>query len=536
LVPVRLDSDHFDPDLYRLPEDEMNLTTPNWTALLVFVFFFLLVTVLGFVAARWKSGDLNLLHEWGLGGRRFGTIITWFLIGGDFYTAYTMIAVPALVYSVGAYGFFALPYTIIVYPIVFSVMPRLWNVCHQNNYVTAADYVEGRFGSKWLALAVAITGLLATMPYIALQLIGMQVAIAGLGIGGGGFPGIGSLISRFPWLATVVNDSPLIIAFIILALYTYTSGLRAPAMIAFVKDVMIYIVVIAAVAIIPLHLGGYGAVFQAANQAFQAKGGSTGLLLKPVQSLPFATLALGSALAAFMYPHTMTAVLSSSSVSTVRKNAILLPIYTILLGSIALLGYMAIAAGIKVDKPSGVVPALFIKIFPDWFIGFSFAAIAIAALVPAAIMSIGAANLFTRNIWKTFIRPNTSAAGESIVAKNASLIVKFGALVFIVFLPTQYAIDLQLLGGIWILQIFPAVVFGLHRTQLRSKSLLLGWLAGMTIGTVLAEIMQLKPVFPIQFGGQTFTIYIGLIALSANVVISFAVSFLLKALNTGRTR
>jgi len=176
----------------------MNPTTPNWTALFVFALFFLLVTVLGFVAARWKSGDLNLLHEWGLGGRRFGTIITWFLIGGDFYTAYTMIAVPALVYSVGAYGFFALPYTIIVYPIVFFVMPRLWNVCHRNNYITAADYVEGRFGSKWLALAVAITGLLATMPYIALQLIGMQVAIAGLGVGGVAFPGSNSTSAKEP--------------------------------------------------------------------------------------------------------------------------------------------------------------------------------------------------------------------------------------------------------------------------------------------------------------------------------------------------
>jgi SSS family solute:Na+ symporter len=505
----------------------MSPTSPNWIALIVFVFFFVLVTVLGFIAARWKSGDLNQLHEWGLGGRRFGTIITWFLVGGDFYTAYTMIAVPALVYSVGAYGFFALPYTIIVYPIVFTVMPRLWRVCHRNDYITAADYIEGRFGNRWLALAVAITGLIATMPYIALQLIGMQVAIAGLGIGGGGTPGIKSLVLQFPWLATVVNDSPLIIAFIILALYTYTSGIRAPAMIAFVKDVMIYIVVIAAVLVIPLRLGGYGAVFEAANQAFQAKGGATGLVLKPAQALPFASLALGSALAAFMYPHTMTGVLSSSSLDAVRKNAILLPIYTILLGLIALLGYMALAAGIKVDKATGAVPALFNKIFPDWFIGFSFAAIAIGALVPAAIMSIGAANLFTRNIWKAFVQPRITGAGESIVAKNASLVVKVGALVFIVFLPTQYAIDLQLLGGIWILQIFPCVVFGLYRNRLRGNALLLGWFVGMVIGTALAESMQLKPVYPLQLGGQTYTIYIGLIALTANIIVSFAGSQIL---------
>src|SRR6201995_3972573 len=145
----------------------------EWVALSVFIFFFALVTVIGFFAARWRSGPVNEhLDEWGLGGRRFGTIITWFLIGGDFYTAYTMIAVPALVYSVGAYGFFALPYTIIVYPIVFAIMPRLWKICRENDYLTAADFVHGRFASKSLALAVAITGIIATMPYIALPLIG----------------------------------------------------------------------------------------------------------------------------------------------------------------------------------------------------------------------------------------------------------------------------------------------------------------------------------------------------------------------------
>src|SRR6266436_8154457 len=169
-------------------------TDADHTALAVFLFFFALVTVMGFMAARWRRPKtLAHLDEWGLGGRQFGTWITWFLVGGDFYTAYTVIAVPALVYSVGAYGFFALPYTIIVYPLVFTIMPRLWKICRRNEYLTVADFVEGRYGSKFLALAVAITGIIATMPYIALQLIGMQVVIAGLGFGSGSFPGISML-------------------------------------------------------------------------------------------------------------------------------------------------------------------------------------------------------------------------------------------------------------------------------------------------------------------------------------------------------
>src|ERR1700761_5453407 len=333
----------------------------NVVATIVFVFFFGLVSVLGFVASRWKAADLGHIHEWGLGGRRFGAWITWFLLGGDLYTAYTVIAIPAVVYAVGAYGFFAVPYTIVIYPFLYLTMPRLWAVSRRHGYITAGDFVAGRYGDKWLGLAVALTGILATMPYIALQLVGMEKVIQALGFHGAGY----------------VAHLPLTIAFVILALYTYSSGLRAPAMIAFVKDIMIYIVVIAAVWLIPVKLGGYGHVFDAADHFFQAKGGATGILLKPTQFTAYASLALGSALAAFMYPHTMTAVLSSSSADTIRKNAVPLPAYTLLLGLIALLGYMAIAAGVHVKSASDMVPALFNTLFPSWFVGFAAAAIGI---------------------------------------------------------------------------------------------------------------------------------------------------------------
>src|SRR6202047_3261148 len=483
----------------------MNTGEVHWIALTVFVSLFLLVTVLGFLAARWKAGDMRLLDEWALGGQRFGILITWFLVGGDLYTAYTIIAVPALVYSVGAYGFFAIPYAVIIYPFVFAVMPRFWSACRQGGHLTAADFVQGRFGNSALAVAVALTGLIATMPYIALQLVGIQVVISSLGLGKG--------------------DFPLIVAFFVLALYTYKSGLRAPAMIAFVKDILIYVAVIAAVLVIPVELGGYGPVFEAAAKVFEAKGGPSGLILKPGQMLPFAALALGSALALFMYPHSVTGILSSSSARTIRWNAILLPAYTVLLGLVALLGYMAIADNVQVANPNDAVPALFLKIFPEWFVGFGFAAIAIGALVPSAIMSIGAAKLFARNLWKPFFRPKISSADETTVAKIASLAVKLGALIFIIFLPIQYAIDFQLLGGIWILQTFPSVVLGLYRAPLRGGPLFVGWIVGMITGTWLFVLAGLKPVLSVPGVGA---VYIAVIALALNLVISLGGSLVQK--------
>src|ERR671933_1586629 len=200
------------------------------TEIIVFAFLFLLVSVMGFIAARWRAPrDMLHLDEWGRGGRSFGGWVTWFLVGGDLYTAYTFVAVPALVFGVGALGFFAVPYTIVVYPMVFLAAPRLWSVAHRHGYVTPADFVRGRHGSATLALAIALTGIAATMPYIALQLVGIGAVMRTMGIAG---------------------EWPLILAFVILAAYTYQSGLRAPALIAFVKDTLIYLVVIVAVIVI----------------------------------------------------------------------------------------------------------------------------------------------------------------------------------------------------------------------------------------------------------------------------------------------
>jgi SSS family solute:Na+ symporter len=503
------------------------MSGPNVVALIVFGAFFGLVTVLGFVAARWRRGNLDELHEWGLAGRRFGTLVTWFLLGGDLYTAYTFMAVPALVFGAGAIGFFAVPYTVITYPFVFVVMPRLWSVAHKRGYITGADFVRERYGSPALALAIALTGILATMPYIALQLLGIQVVLGAMGVGGSG----------------AFADLPLIVAFVILAAYTYQSGLRAPALIAVVKDAIIYVTVIAAVVVIPAKLGGYAKIFAAvpAQKLILAapKVGDLG------QYSAYPTLAFGSAMALFLYPHSITGVLSSSGRAVIRRNTAMMPAYSFLLALIAMLGYMALAAGVDKNpayaggfKQFGTnfaVPALFLDSFPAWFAGFSFAAVAIGALVPAAIMSIAAANLFTRSVYKEYVRPDCSPKEESRVAKLVSLVVKFGALAFIVLSPQKYAIQLQLLGGVWILQTFPAMVIGLYTRWLHRWGLLTGWAVGITIGTWMAYELQFKgTVYPLHVGGLTVPGYAALWALGANLAVAVALSLVLPVLGVTR--
>ncbi|WP_419757427.1 monocarboxylate uptake permease MctP [Acidisoma sp.] len=493
-------------------------------ALGVFLTLFVLVTVLGFLGARWRRGDLGTLDEWGLGGRRFGTLISWFLLGGDLYTAYTFIAVPALVFGAGAIGFFAVPYTIIIYPILFSVFPRLWRICKRHGYLTAPEFVRGRFDSRGLALAVAITGILATMPYIALQLVGMQVVIAALGLGGSG----------------VWADVPLFVAFLVLAAFTYTSGLRAPAIIAIVKDLLIYVTVIAAAIVIPMHLGGWDKIFAAVP--------ATKLTL-PVPGPhtlgsygAYATLALGSALALFLYPHSITGILAASSGRVLKRNAALLPAYSLILGLLALLGFMAIAAGVGTAPryaagfaayhANFAVPALILAAFPPWFAGVAFAAIAIGALVPASIMSIATANIFTRDIYRSYLRPDATGAHEAGMAKLFSLLVKLGALVFILGLPAATAIQFQLLGGIWIIQTLPAVMLGLTRMRLRAGALLAGWASGMCVGTAMAASTHFKSaIFPLHLpGALTAPGYAALYALIVNLAVSLVLSAVFNVL------
>jgi solute:Na+ symporter, SSS family len=479
---------------------------------IILIVLVLAVTVLGFAAARWRpAGSLANMDEWALGGRSFGTIISWFLIGGDLYTAYTFIAVPALAYAAGPVAFFALPYTIVAYPFGILVLTRFWSVASKRGYITAADFVRDRFGDRWLELAMAVTGVIAVLPYIALQLVGMKVVFLQLG---GVFAAGGGTLA-------------LAVAFVLLAAYTYTSGLRAPALIAFIKDTLIYLTIICAVIAITHMFGGWAGIFDAAGKALAAKPKPATLLLPPTGYFAYGTLALGSALALFIYPHSITSMLAAKSRTVVQRNMALLPIYSLMLGFLALLGYAGLAAGIKTTNPQQVVPMLFAQIFPDWFAGVAYAAIVIGALVPAAIMAIGGANLFASNIFRQFSAQRDAL--ETRTAKILTLVICLFALLFVIFITPQYAIGFQFLGGAWILQTFPAFVIGLFTRWFNPKALLLGWAVGIVAGTYIAVQTNFTAAFPLHLFGGTLVGYGPFYALLLNLIVTIIATPLFNA-------
>ncbi len=502
--------------------------------LAVFIVLFCLVSIIGLLSVRWRRGDVGNLEEWGIAGRRFGGFVTWFLQGGSIYTTYSFIAVPALVFGKGIIGFYALPYLVIAYVVMFLVMPQLWTRARDSHHVTAADFVKERFESRWLAVVVAFTGIVAMVPYVALQIYGIEICLSEIGI---------------------PIEVSLVIATTVLALITYVSGLRAAALIAIAKDVLIWTTVFVAVIYIPLRLGGYGHIFSSLSRSETT--------LKPSEYLSFSTLALGSGLALYLYPHTFTGSLSATSPRVLRFNAATLPVYTIMLGMLALLGYMGVAAGISPDHHYGaniVVPALFQKIFPPWFAGVALAAISIGALVPASVMSIAAGSLFGRNIYselrlalagrgdQTHTRPPTpgrsspgrGTAGEARASKLASFTIKFLGVAFILTVPATFVINFQLAGGVWIVQTLAAVFLAPFVSWLDRRAVLAGWAVGMGWGTYLLVANHFaSSTVDLSAFGHTASLYIGVPTAFANLLVAFGGSGLAlaaKASRRGRSR
>ncbi|MGW0778927.1 sodium:solute symporter family protein [Streptomyces sp. NPDC002835] len=481
-------------------------------------------SLLAISARRLHAEDtLPSLDGWALADRSLGTVWTWLLLGGTIFTAYTFAAVPGLVYGIGAPAFFALPYTVIVCPLAFVLLPRMWQVARDHGYVTAADFVRGRYGSPPLALVVALTGILATMPYLALQLLGIRAVLTAGGL--------------YPSAAT--GDLAMATIFAGLAVATYRHGLRAPTVISALKGVAVFVSVLAVSWLVLARLGGPGAVFDAAaarlaEPGAAPAGGTASLVLAPDQQPAFATLAVGSALALLMYPHVLTAAFAASGPRVLRRVAVALPAWTAVLALFGLLGIAALAAGVQAPDGSAeaAVPILVDRLMPAPLAGLVFGAITVGALVPAAVMSIAAATSFVRNVYVEYFHRTATPKRQVRVAKAVSLTAKVGAVAFVFGLRDQDAINLQLLGGVWILQIFPAVAIGLYTRRLHHRALLAGWAVGMVLGTVMVVREGFSPLVPLGLPGHAVEIYAGLAALLLNLTVALAGTAVLKRIGT----
>ncbi len=489
--------------------------------IIAFVSLFIVFIVLGFYGKYWRKGDLNHVHEWSLAGRKLGTTLVFFLIGADLYTAYSFVAIPSGVFAKGSLYFFAIPYVMLTFGVALVTMPKLWTLAKEKGYITASDFVKDRFGSSTLAIMIAITGIVAELPYIALQIVGMQSVLTVM------FAGFAN--------AQMVEEISLLIAFVVLAAFTYTSGLRGATLTAVFKDIIIWITVLVVIIAVPISIGGFSHVFNQVKPNYVTLSSS----LVPA----YATLILGSALALYLYPHAISGVLSSESAQKLRKSTALLPLYGVGLAILALMGVLVFAVPNAMNFLAGfpessrgilVVPSLILYTLPGWFAGIALLGIFVGGLVPAAIMAIAQANLLTRNIIKE-VRPNITNSSEIRITKISSTAFKFIALGFVFLVPATYAISLQLLGGILIAQILPAVLFGLYVKSLKKTPLIIGLLVGISSGIYMVEAANNFGVLTSSLFSTVFgPIYIAVISLAINLAIAFGGSYAINKSQTSK--
>ena len=487
--------------------------------IIAFVSLFIVFIALGFYGKYWRSGNLNHVHEWSLAGRKLGTTLVFFLIGADLYTAYSFVAIPSGVFAKGSLYFFAIPYVLLTFGVAIVMMPKLWRLSREKGYITASDFVKDRFNSRTLSIMIAVTGIIAELPYIALQIIGMQSVLT-------------VMLAGYANSQTA-GEISLLVAFVILAAFTYTSGLRGATLTAVFKDLLIWVTVIAVIIVVPISIGGFGNAFKAVKEDY---------VTLPDSLVPaYATLILGSALALYLYPHAVNGVLSAQSAAKLRTSTALLPIYGLGLAVLALMGILVYAVPGAMNFLTGfppssrgilVVPSLILFTMPGWFSGIALLGIFIGGLVPAAIMAMAQANLLTRNIIKE-VRPSLSENSEVRITKISSTVFKFIALGFVFAVPATYSISLQLLGGILIAQVLPAVFLGLYMKSLKKIPLIVGLLVGIGSGIFMVEATN-------SFGAITSSVfktplgplYVAVIALTINLAISIGGSAILKKSHT----
>ncbi len=458
----------------------------NLTALIITSVIVLMVIGVGFFAGRSKESRSSV-EEWSVGGRRLGSLFVWFLIGADVYTAYTFLGLTSSAYTGGSIAFFATPYVVLAYPLAYFFLPKIWKVGKTHNYTTLADYIKGRFDSKLFSVLIAINGVLMLIPYIDLQLSGIQDTLR---VAGTGYINITFVV---------------VVSFLLVAFYTFFAGIKAPTYTAIVKDILVWVIMLYMVVTIPMiQFGSWGSMMQAAIT--QAPDKLTLPTSGPKGMLWFSTAALISAMALFMWPHTATGVFSSKSGASLRKNAIVLPFYNIVLMLVTFLGIAAFLVIPKGTDPRFAFLELIRTSYGGTMQGFAYSTIALASLVPASIMAIGASSLFANNIYRDMINPKASSKRMTLVTRYMVFVVIGLALLFGLLFPNAL-ISLQLMGVSGIVQIFPAVVFSLYWRKLSKEAALSGFIAGMVV------------VFTLYATHQSFGVYEGFWGLVVNILV-----------------
>lgn len=437
--------------------------SPSAVSLTTIFVIVALGVAIGFLAGVHRKMDLE---QWTVGSRGFGSLLIFLLMAGEVYTTFAFLGASGWAYSRGGPTLYILAYLTLAYVVSFFILPQIWEVGQKYKMQTQSDFFSTRYGNKYLAGFVCVVGIASFIPYLQLQItgVGIIVSIAS-------FDGIG----RTPAMAASV---------VLLVAFVLASGVRAVAWVSVLKDIlMVFAAVSIGIGIPYIHFGGIGPMFAAlahSRPAHLTMPGATSNL----GHTWFISTVLLTAMGFYMWPHAFGAAFTAKSGDTLRRNAVVMPLYTITLVFIFLVGFTAVL--VVPGLPNGDLSLLTIvrKSFPPWFLGVIGGAGALTAMVPAAIFLLTAATLFAKNLFRPIFAP---AMTDDQVAKLARVMVVVLGLISLLLAIYKSAtlVGLLLTGYAGVTQFFPGVVLGLYWKRVTMPGVFAGMMAGVAAVIVL---------------------------------------------------
>ena len=475
--------------------------SPSATALLIILAIVGLGSFIGFRAGASRRMDLE---QWTVAGRGFGVVLVWLLMAGEVYTTFSFLGASGWAYSRGGPTLYILAYLTLAYVVSFYILPQLWETARAQGLQTQSDYFERRYRSKVLAALVAAVGVVFIVPYLQLQLKGMGIIVE---------------VASF---SQINHTAAMVIGGALVAGFVFTSGVRAVALVSVLKDVLLLGAALVIGLAIPYHwFGGFGPMFRAIIRAHPTHLTMPG----PTHTMGhawFISTVLLTSLGVYMWPHNFGASFTAKSSDTLRRNAVIMPLYTLLLPLIFFAGFAAllVVPGLK-DGDLSLLTVVQ-RTFPPWFLGVVGGAGALTAMVPSAILILTGSTLFAKNFFRPLFAPTMSDDGVAKLAKVASVVLMAIALLFALS-GARTIVALLLLGYAGVTQFFPGVVLGLYWGR-ASRS---GVFSGLVVGIVTVAFLILSRRDP--FMGLNA----GFVALILNFFVAITISLKTKSNQPG---
>jgi SSS family solute:Na+ symporter len=468
--------------------------SPRAIALSIIFGLVALGTGVGLLAGVRRKMDLE---QWTVGGRGFGFLLMYLLMAGEVYTTFSFLGASGWAYSRGGPTFYILAYLTLGYIVSFFLLPPIWEAGRRFGMQTQPDFFVVRYGSKHLAAFVAAVGVVFLLPYFQLQVTGLGIIVSIASFGG---------IGRTP---------AMIISVALMAAFVLASGIRAVAWVSILKDALMLLAAVTIGIGIPYeHFGGIGSMFTALAHARPAHLTMPGATPNLGHTWYISTVLL-SALGVFMWPHYFATSFTAKSADTLRRNAVVMPLYTLSLAFILFAGFSTVLIVPRMADGDLALLTVVRQTFPAWLLGVIGGAGALTAMVPAAVLVLTAATLFAKNLWRPIVAPAMTDDQVTKLARGTVLALCAVSLYLAVYSSTTL-VSLLLLGYAGVTQFFPGVVLGVFWERAGAGAVFCGLVAG--VGTLAVLVLSGRD----PFHGWSA----GFVALCLNFAIAIAGSLL----------